>query len=112
MRALRSAKKPLPIPAIIFLTQLGTMVLIGLWHGVTWNFVVWGLWHGLGLFVHNRWSERTKTRFTALPLRSQKVLNVGGTLLTFHFVAIGWVFFALPSLSTSVHFLQNLSGIG
>ncbi len=107
-RALRSAKKPLSIPLIIFITQISTMVLIGLWHGVTLNFVLWGAWHGLGLFVHNRWSELTKRRFVNLPLRWQQVLNAGGVLLTFHFVAIGWVFFALPSPAISLHFLQVL----
>jgi alginate O-acetyltransferase complex protein AlgI len=107
-RSLRSRKKPLPIPAIIFITQLATMVMIGLWHGVTWNFVLWGLWHGFGLFVHNRWSELTRVRFATLSPRDQKLLNVGGVLLTFHFVALGWVFFALPSLAVSFHFLQVL----
>jgi D-alanyl-lipoteichoic acid acyltransferase DltB (MBOAT superfamily) len=107
-RALRSSRKPLSIPIIIFITQMSTMVLIGLWHGVTWNFVAWGLWHGLGLFVHNRWSEWTKPRFATLPSGWQKAMNVGGVLLTFHFVALGWVFFALPSLSVSGHFLQTL----
>ncbi len=110
-RALRSGKKPLPIPAIIFITQLGTMVLIGLWHGVTLNFVVWGLWHGLGLFAHNRWSELTKARFAALSKRWQAALNVGGVLLTFNFIALGWVFFALPGLSISVQFLRILFGL-
>ena len=109
-RALRSGKKKFSIPSIVFITQMGTMVLIGLWHGVTWNFIAWGVWHGLGLFVHNRWSEWTKGRFALLSIRWQKVLNVGGVLLTFHFVAIGWVFFALPSLSISGHFLQALVG--
>jgi len=107
-RALRSGKKPLPIPAIIFVTQVATMVLIGLWHGVTLNFMAWGLWHGLGLFVHNRWSELTRAHFAALSPRWQAALNVGGVLLTFHFVTIGWVFFALPSLSVSSYFLQKL----
>ncbi len=107
-RALRSGKKPLPIPWIIFITQLATMVLIGLWHGVTWNFVLWGLWHGLGLFIHNRWSEWTKARFAKFGARLQAGLNIGGILLTFHFVALGWVFFALPEVSTSVHFFQVL----
>jgi len=107
-RSLRSGRKPLPIPLIIFITQIATMLLIGLWHGVTWNFVIWGLWHGLGLFFHNRWSEWTKRRFATLSLRWQQVLNVGGVLLTFHFVAIGWVFFALPSPAVSLHFLQVL----
>ncbi len=110
-RALRSGKRPLPIPAIIFITQLGTMVLIGLWHGVTLNFVVWGLWHGLGLFVHNRWSELTKARFAVLSKRWQAALNAGGVLLTFNFIALGWVFFALPSLSISVHFFRVLFGL-
>jgi len=110
-RALRSGKKPLPIPAIIFITQVTTMVLIGLWHGVTLNFVVWGLWQGLGLFVHNRWSELTRARFTALLPFWQAALNVGGVLLTFNFLALGWVFFALPSLSISFHFFHILFGL-
>ena len=107
-RALRSGRKSISIPVIILITQLATMVLIGLWHGVTLNFILWGLWHGLGLFFHNRWSEWTKRRFTSFPLRWQQVLNVGGLLLTFHFVAIGWVFFALSSPAASLHFLQVL----
>ena len=111
-RALRSGKKKLPIVAIIFITQVATMLLIGLWHGITWNFALWGLWHGLGLFAHNRWSELTRARFAALSLRWQKVLNVGGVLLTFNFVALGWVFFALPAPLISVHFLQLLFGLG
>ena len=110
-RTLRSGKKPLPIPAIIFITQVATMALIGFWHGVTWNFALWGLWHGLGLFVHNRWSELTRARFSALPLPAQKTLNVGGVLLTFHYVALGWAFFALPTPQISWHVLLKLFGI-
>lgn len=109
-RALRSVRKPLPVPAIIFVTQTGTMILIGLWHGVTWNFVLWGLWHGLGLFLHNRWSELTRARFARLSPRWQKTLQAGGALLTFHFVAIGLVFFALPAPSVSLRFLGTLFG--
>jgi D-alanyl-lipoteichoic acid acyltransferase DltB (MBOAT superfamily) len=109
-RFLRSAKKPLPIPVVILITQIATMALIGLWHGVTANFVLWGLWHGLGLFAHNRWSEQTKARFAALPPRWQTVLNAGGVLLTFNFVALGWVFFAMPNLAASWHVFLKLFG--
>jgi D-alanyl-lipoteichoic acid acyltransferase DltB (MBOAT superfamily) len=107
-RALRSGKMKFSIPIIVFITQMSTMVLIGLWHGVSWNFVAWGVWHGMGLFIHNRWSEWTKGRFATLSSGAQKMLNTGGVVLTFHFVAIGWVFFALPSLSISAQFLQKL----
>jgi len=107
-RALRSGKKHLSIPVIILITQLATMVLIGLWHGITWNFVLWGAWHGVGLFLHNRWSDWTKVRFAALAVGLQRALNAGGTLLTFQYVALGWVFFALPNPSVSFHFLKVL----
>ncbi len=109
-RALRSGKKKLPVALIILITQMATMVMIGLWHGVTWNFVLWGLWHGLGLFLHNRWSERTKACFARLTPGWQKALNAGGMLVTFHYVALGWVFFALPEVNISLHFFQILFG--
>lgn len=110
-RALRSQKKPFSIPVVIFVSQVATMILIGLWHGMTLNFVIWGLWHGVGLFVHNRWSELTRARFAALVPRNQVALNLFGVMLTFNFVALGWVFFALPDLSTSIQFLRVLFGL-
>jgi hypothetical protein len=42
--------------------------------------------------------------------RWQAVLNVGGVLLTFNFIALGFVFFALPGPSISIHFLRVLFG--
>lgn len=36
-----------------------TMLLGGLWHGASWNFVVWGVGHGIALAVHKFWSELT-----------------------------------------------------
>ena len=52
-RSLRGRKEhPLPQWLIILITQLTTMLLIGLWHGISVNFVIWGLWHGVGLFFH------------------------------------------------------------
>jgi alginate O-acetyltransferase complex protein AlgI len=110
-RAFRSAKKPLPFSIIIFITQVVTMVLIGFWHGVTWNFCLWGLWHGLGLFIHNRWSELTRPRFSTLSPHFQRVLNIGGILLTFHFVTLSWIFFTLPSPQISWQVLMKLFGV-
>lgn len=112
-RWLRSWQKPLSMPAMILLTQAATMILIGFWHGITWNFTLWGLWHGLGLFIHNRWNDLTRVRAAAwavTPLR-QSILNAGGALLTFHFVALGWVFFALSSPITSWQVILKLFGV-
>jgi len=88
------------------------MVLIGLWHGVVLNFVIWGVWHGMGLFIHNRWREYMGSRFSAWaisPLR-KNILAGSGIFLTFHYVVLGWVFFALPAsqIPTAVKMLLGL----
>ena len=106
--------KNIPAWAMILVGQLATMLLIGLWHGITMNFVLWGAWHGIGLFLQNRWSDFIRVRFPNLGqnTRLQFALQFGGVLLTFHYVALGWVFFALsePSLSQQVFFrLFNLT---
>lgn len=110
-RALRS--RPLS-PAVIILTgQVGTMLLIGLWHGVTWNFVAWGAWHAVGLFIHNRWSNFMKPRvalFESRPLL-KRAAPIIGILLTFHYVALGWVWFALPSPELALRVFGKLFGM-
>lgn len=97
--------RSLPAWTMLLAGQVVTMLVIGLWHGVTINFVYWGLWHGLGLFLQNRWSDMTKNRFNGERPGQQSALRIGGVLLTFHFVALGWVFFALssPDLSWTVY---------
>lgn len=105
-RALRTSRLSIPMGVIIFTGQVSTMLLIGLWHGVTWNFAIWGLWHGLGLFVHNRWSEFVRVRLPSLEDRPRlkQLFSISGVLITFHYVALGWVWFALtqPGLSWQV----------
>ena len=107
-RSLRTLKKPLSVGLIVFVTQITTMVLIGLWHGATWSFIFWGIWHGLGLFAHNRWSEWTKGYFSTLSSRLRTLLAVGGAVVTFNFVALGWVFFVLPEPGNAYQFIQTL----
>jgi len=91
------------------------MVLIGLWHGISWNFVVWGAWHGMGLFLNNRWSDWRKMRAAPQPSEAQLRIAVYcttpfSTLLTFHYVTLGWVWFALPSLPLSLGVFARLFG--
>jgi D-alanyl-lipoteichoic acid acyltransferase DltB (MBOAT superfamily) len=112
-RWLRSWQKPMSMPMMILLTQVATMLLIGFWHGVTWNFTIWGLWHGLGLFIHNRWNDFTKAKAAEWANTSvkQNILNISGIIFTFHFVAIGWIFFALNSPATSWQVILKLFGV-
>jgi D-alanyl-lipoteichoic acid acyltransferase DltB (MBOAT superfamily) len=99
LRALRAGEQPLPPLLLILIAQVGTMVLIGLWHGLTAGFVFWGLWHGAGLFVQNRWSEFMKehTPGWGKTPAGQRLLHYSGVFLTFHFVSLGWLFFSLST---------------
>ncbi len=112
-RFLRTYKIQIPAAWIIFITQMSTMILIGLWHGININYVVWGCWNGLGLFLHNRWSEWSKQHFRS----DNKKGWIAGTgkwfsvFLTFNFIALGWVWFAMPTLNESVTVFEKLLGI-
>lgn len=110
VRWLRTQRIKVSPVIVLLLSQVATMALIGMWHGVTLNFLFWGLWHGLGLFVQNRWSEITRGWFASrsFPPLAGRVLSVFSTLFTFHFVAIGWVFFLLPSPNQALHVLKTL----
>jgi D-alanyl-lipoteichoic acid acyltransferase DltB (MBOAT superfamily) len=109
-RALRSNSKQLPVWLVILAGQAGTMLLIGLWHGVTWNFAAWGLWHAIGLFVHNRWSDWARPGMDNLEQRPamRRLVTLGGWFLTFHYVTLGWVWFSLPDISLSLTMFQKL----
>jgi alginate O-acetyltransferase complex protein AlgI len=106
-------RKRRPSPTVLALVgQMATMIVIGLWHGVTWTFVAWGVWHGVGLFIHKVWSDRTRPYY--LKLRERPRLNqafgILGVIITFHFVLVGWVWFALPDIHTSWDVFWGLFG--
>lgn len=106
-------RKPSPL-VLALVGQVVTMVVIGLWHGVSGHFVLWGLWHGLGLFAHKWWSDRTRPLYLALrdQPRRARALEIAGVALTFHFVALGWVWFALPDLGVAWDVFKKLLAIG
>lgn len=77
-----------------------TFVLVGLWHGANWTYVVYGSYHGL-LFVPLMISGAF-TRNTEISLNRKglpKLLEAGKMLLTYLLVAIGLIIFGLPSMS-------------
>lgn len=108
-RALRANReRPLPQWLIALITQLVTMLLIGLWHGVSVNFMIWGLWHGIGLFVHQLWTRHTGAKLRTLKPALQKTWTVLGTCLTVLYVTLGWVWFVTPDFSAALAFFGRL----
>jgi len=110
---LRRKRRP-PATVIVLLAQLATMVVIGLWHGITWNFLIWGVWHAAGLFAHKVWSDRTRKWYRGLQERprARRAWGVAGWALTFGYVMLGWVWFALPTVELAMRVFKRLFGIG
>jgi alginate O-acetyltransferase complex protein AlgI len=109
-RHLRRKYRKMPAWTVILITQLGTMVVIGLWHGITINFVIWGVWHGLGLFVQNRYSYWVKpfSRWLESRIILQASVRFLGVMITFHFVVLGWLWFVLPDPQTTIQVIKQL----
>ena len=112
-RSLRSSARQIPAWLVIWITQVSTMALIGVWHGITWNFLIWGIWHGVGLFVHNRWLDwqRSHSMADLSSARRKKLDLVFGWFVTFQYVTLGWVWFALPSPHLAQQVLSRLFGL-
>ncbi len=116
-----------------------TMVLGGLWHGASWNFVIWGALHGGALAVNRAWQRaRTprveKTEKTAYRTAAEKVPEGEGKVLrkhersnddgakvtgrtvlsvlaTFHFVCVAWVFFRAQTFGQAKLLLLRTVGV-
>lgn len=78
---------------------LASMLLSGLWHGVSLKYLVWGGIHGAGMVLQNSWDK-------VCPWRMPSWL---GSVLTFHFVCFAWVFFRADSALDAWHYLAGLA---
>ncbi len=82
---------------------LVTFILGGLWHGISWTFLIWGVLHGLALGMVFAWKLWRK--FPS-PYWWAKLL---GGLVTFHFVCFTWIFFRASSLGNALAILRSLA---
>jgi len=74
--------------------------LTGLWHGASWNFVIWGLWSFLFLMVEKfalkKWLDR-------IPVLSNLYLLV--------FAMLGWVIFRFTDIRLALALVKSLFGL-
>lgn len=73
----------------IYLNLMLTFLVSGIWHGSTWNFVIWGLLHGLFQCI----GRETKTFWEKL-----KIPAFVRIVVTFCLVTFAWIFFRADSL--------------
>ncbi|GAB1857458.1 hypothetical protein MHTCC0001_22940 [Flavobacteriaceae bacterium MHTCC 0001] len=84
-----------------------TMLLGGLWHGASWNFVVWGGLHGFALIIHKLYKIKYSDNFNLSKLGSS-IYTVLSWLATTTFVMVTWVFFRAQTFADASQVLQNM----
>ena len=84
------------------LNLLVVWMLTGLWHGASWNFVLWGLYYGALLVAEKYLTGRALGKLPAGAARA----------LTLALVTVGWVIFSHTGFADMGAYLGNLVGIG
>ena len=88
-----------------YLNLAVTMLLGGLWHGASWNFIVWGGLHGVALAFHKF--------FRNLLGRGKNYHSTGArkymaAIVTFHFVCFCWIFFRNTTFEGSMTMISRI----
>lgn len=89
-------------PTRTYVNLMTVMLLGGLWHGASWNFVIWGGIHGGMLGLERKLGARH-------PLKRLPAWL--GVAATFTVVCISWVFFRAKTLGQAVQYLSSLFGL-
>jgi len=89
-------------PARTYANLMIVMLLGGLWHGASWNFVLWGAIHG-GMLAFER-SQGKDSVYRRLP-------GPARTATTFVVVCLAWVFFRAKTLGQARTYLRSLFGL-
>ncbi len=87
-----------------------TMLLGGLWHGASWNFVIWGGLHGVFLSVHKFFSKGKKIQLSVYPTSHKTRLNwMLKSFITFNLVCLTWIFFRAQTTSGAFDYIGRIA---
>jgi len=90
----------------VYRNLLLTLLVIGVWHGASWNFVVYGLLHGVAVCL-NRWMRKSHGR-KAGELPPGAWAWFWRFLVTFHFVVFARILFRAPDFGMSLEVVEAL----
>ncbi len=85
-------------PAKLYRNLFIVFLLSGLWHGASWNFIIWGAFHGLFLVLE---------RLFLLKVYG-KTGRFVSTVITFLIVVVGWVYFRIEDLNYANHVVKAM----
>ncbi|MGD0710240.1 MAG: MBOAT family O-acyltransferase [Bacteroidales bacterium] len=81
----------------VFISLMVTFTICGMWHGATWNFIIWGAIQGLFMVLEQLFLEKYLSRF-----------KVGSIVYTLMIVMTGFVFVRTTDISQAYHYLKAM----
>lgn len=82
-----------------FINLIVVFLITGLWHGASWNFVLWGAFHGLFLLLERLGRKLSQKKPPPSLFRHAYLVIV---------VLTSWVFFSIDDIDTSFSYLKAM----
>jgi len=94
------------------LNNMSTMLLGGMWHGASWNFMIWGGLNGLGMIIYKFWKNRNLKVRTLILLCILLIFEILFFEYEFPVLKIGFVWVACLFAGTLIQLLVSLMSKG
>lgn len=82
-------------------------LISGIWHGASWNYVIWGGLHGAYLSAGVVFKERRVKLVKEIGLEKSLLLKIWQTVVTFHLVCFAWIFFRVASIHDALYVINS-----
>ena len=86
----------------VYINLFVVFLITGIWHGSTFNFVIWGVAHGLLIMIERAFRE--KVWYKEIPALFK-------WMFTMVFVYLTWIIFMIPSLTQAIIYYKSMLGI-
>lgn len=96
----------------LILAIIINLVVVGMWHGANWTFLLFGLYHGflfIPLIINNSFGRRNKLKTTSCGIPCFKQFLQ--MLTTFLFVTIGLIIFRAESISQAFDYMSHICSL-
>ena len=86
----------------VYINLFVVFLITGIWHGSTFNFVIWGVAHGLLIMIERAFREKAWYK---------KIPALFKWMFTMVFVYLTWIIFMIPSLTQAIIYYKSMLGI-
>ena len=86
----------------VYINLFIVFLVTGIWHGSTFNFVIWGVAHGLLIMIERAFREKVWYK---------KIPALFKWMFTMFFVYLTWIIFMIPSLTQAIIYYKSMLGI-